>query len=131
MKPTPKEQERLTAFTAMGIVRCRKERGVPLNHPEAITYIADWYIEHGRDGRFVVEIRSGASQLLGRENVMDGVPEMADMIQVELIFPDGTELVIVCSPIKSGGVGIADSTAGATIDGGDTGDINTSRGNDA
>ena len=85
MNLTPKEQERLTVFMAAELARRRKERGVRLNHPEAVAYITDWCIERGRDGDSVAEIRSEASQLLGREDVMDGVPEMIDMIQVEQI----------------------------------------------
>jgi len=105
MKLTAKEQERLTVFTAAEVARRRKERGVPLNHPEAVAYISDWCIERGRDGDSVAEIRSGASKLLGREDVMDGVPEMIEMIQVEPVFPDGTKLVTVHDPIRSDRVG--------------------------
>ncbi|EMA09891.1 urease subunit gamma [Haloarcula vallismortis] len=124
MKLTAKEQERLTVFTAAEVARRRKERGVPLNHPEAVAYISDWCIERGRDGQSVAEIRSGASKLLGREDVMDGVPEMIDMIQVEPVFPDGTKLVTVHDPIRSDSVGSADDDESeeateATTDGGD------------
>ncbi|MEF8827555.1 MAG: urease subunit gamma [Haloarcula sp.] len=124
MKLTAKEQERLTVFTAAEVARRRKERGVPLNHPEAVAYISDWCIERGRDGQSVAEIRSGASKLLGREDVMDGVPEMIDMIQVEPVFPDGTKLVTVHDPIRSDSVGAADDDAEgaeAATDGGDDG----------
>jgi urease subunit gamma len=101
MKLTEKEQERLTVFTAAEVARRRKERGVLLNHPETVAYISDWCIERAREGQSVAEIRSGATQLLGREDVMDGVPEMVDMIQVEPVFPDGTKLVTVHDPIRS------------------------------
>ena len=117
MKLTPKEEERLTVFTAAEIARRRNERGVPLSHPEAVAYISDWCIERGRDGESVAEIRSGASQLLGRDDVMEGVPEMIGMIQVEPVFPDGTKLVTVHDPIRSDSVGAADTEAAAT-DGG-------------
>jgi len=123
MKLTAKEQERLTVFTAAEVARRRQERGVPLNHPEAVAYISDWCIERGRDGQSVAEIRSGASKLLGREDVMDGVPEMIDMIQVEPVFPDGTKLVTVHDPIRSDSVGSADDDveeAEAATDGGDS-----------
>jgi urease subunit gamma len=109
MKLTAKEQERLTLFTAAEVARRRKERGVVLNHPEAVAYISDWCIERARDGQSVAEIRSGASQLLGRDDVMEGVPEMIDMIQVEPVFPDGTKLVTVHDPIRSDSVGTADA----------------------
>ena len=104
MKLTAKERERLTLFTAAEVARRRKERNVPLNHPEAVAYISDWCIERARDGQSVAEIRSGASQLLGQEDVMDGVPSMIDMIQVEPVFPDGTKLVTVHDPIRSDSV---------------------------
>jgi urease subunit gamma len=123
MKLTAKEQERLTVFTAAEVARRRKDRGVPLNHPEAVAYISDWCIERGRDGQSVAEIRSGASKLLGREDVMDGVPEMIDMIQVEPVFPDGTKLVTVHDPIRSDSVGSADDDAEeaeAATDGGNS-----------
>ncbi|WP_256300907.1 urease subunit gamma [Haloarchaeobius salinus] len=109
MKLTAKEQERLTLFTAAEVARRRKERGVVLNHPEAVAYISDWCIERARDGQSVAEIRSGASQLLGRDDVMEGVPEMIGMIQVEPVFPDGTKLVTVHDPIRSDSVGTADT----------------------
>jgi urease subunit gamma len=114
MKLTPKEQERLTIFTAAEVARRREERGVLLNHPESVAYISDWCIERAREGQSVAEIRSGASQLLGRDDVMDGVPEMIEMIQVEPVFPDGTKLVTVHDPIRSDSVGTADSESEET-----------------
>jgi len=120
MKLTPKEEERLTIFTAAEVARRRKERGVLLNHPEAVAYVSDWCIERAREGQSVAEIRSGASRLLGRDDVMEGVPEMVDMIQVEPVFPDGTKLVTVHDPIRSDSVGGADgdAEAEAAADGG-------------
>lgn len=118
MKLTEKEQERLTTFTAAEVARGRKERGVILNHPEAVAYITDWCIERAREGQSVAEIRAGASQLLGREDVMDGVPGMIGMIQVEPVFPDGTKLVTVHDPIRSDTVSGAE-TDDETTDGGD------------
>jgi len=105
MKLTPKEEERLTVFTAAEVARRRKDRGVLLNHPETVAYISDWCIERAREGQSVAEIRSEATQILGREDVMDGVPEMIDMIQVEPVFPDGTKLVTVHDPIRVDSVG--------------------------
>ena len=101
MNLTPKEQERLTVFMAAELARRRKERGVALNHPEAVAYISDWVIEGARDGRSVAELQSEAAQLLSPADVMDGVPEMVDMIQVEPVFPDGTKLVTVHDPIRA------------------------------
>ncbi len=109
MNLTPKEEERLLTFMAAELARRRKDRGVVLNHPEAVAYISDWCVERARDGQSVAEIRAGASQLLGREDVMAGVPEMIDMIQVEPVFPDGTKLVTVHDPIRSDSVGTADT----------------------
>jgi urease subunit gamma len=100
MNLTPKEEERLTIFMAAELARRRKDRGVKLNHPEAVAYISDYVIEGARDGRSVAQLRSEATQLLSREDVMDGVPEMIPMIQVEPMFPDGTKLVTVHDPIR-------------------------------
>jgi len=108
MNLSPKEEERLTVFQAAELARRRKERGVVLNHPEAVAYISDWCFERARDGWDVAEIRAEATQLLGREDVMEGVPEMVDMIQVEPTFPDGTKLVTVHDPIRSDSVGGAE-----------------------
>ena len=131
MNLTPKEQERLTIFTAAEIARRRKERGVALNHPEAVAYISDWCIERARDGDSVAEIRAEATQLLSRADVMDGVPEMIDMVQVEPVFPDGTKLVTVHDPIRADGVteetetetetdgGVEGSSGTPSVDGGE------------
>ena len=110
MKLTPKEEERLTIFTAAEVARRRKERGVLLSHPETVAYISDWCIERAREGQSVAEIRAGATGLLGRDDVMEGVPEMIDMIQVEPMFPDGTKLVTVHDPIRADSVDGGDDT---------------------
>jgi len=109
MNLSPKEEERLTVFQAAELARRRKERGVALNHPETVAYISDWCFERARDGWDVAEIRAEATQLLGRDDVMEGVPEMVDMIQVEPTFPDGTKLVTVHDPIRSDSVGGAEA----------------------
>ena len=101
MNLTPKERERLTIFTAAELARRRKERGVKLNHPETVAYIADWVCEGAREGRSVAELRADATSLLTREDVMGGVPELVDMIQVEPMFPDGTKLVTIHDPIRA------------------------------
>ncbi|MBB6646032.1 urease subunit gamma [Halobellus ruber] len=122
MKLTPKEEERLTVFTAAEVARRRKERGVLLSHPETVAYISDWCIERAREGQSVAEIRSGATGLLGREDVMEGVPEMVDMIQVEPMFPDGTKLVTVHDPIRADSVGSEDGAGDDTNTDGDGGE---------
>ncbi|MHC3436790.1 urease subunit gamma [Natrialbaceae archaeon A-gly3] len=101
MNLSPKEQERLTIFMAAELARRRKERGVALNHPETVAYISDWACERAREGMSVAEIRKEATMLLTREDVMDGVPEMVDMVQVEPMFPDGTKLVTIHEPIRA------------------------------
>ncbi|PSP32617.1 urease subunit gamma [Halobacteriales archaeon QH_10_67_22] len=101
MNLTPKERERLTVFMAAELARTRMDRGVALNHPETVAYISDWCIERARDGWSVAKIQAEATQLLDPDDVMDGVPSMVDMIQVEPVFPDGTKLVTVHDPIRS------------------------------
>ena len=101
MMLSPKEMERLTVFMAAELARRRKDRGVTLNHPETVAYISDWVCEGARDGKSVSQLRAEATQLLTREDVMDGVPEMVDMVQVEPVFPDGTKLVTIHDPIRA------------------------------
>jgi len=101
MRLTPTETERLTVFMVAELARRRRERGVALNHPETVAYISDWACERARDGMSVAEIRAEATTLLTREDVMDGVPEMIDMVQVEPTFPDGTKLVTIHDPIRA------------------------------
>jgi urease subunit gamma len=100
MQLTPKDRERLTVFQVAELARRREERGVRLNHPEAVGYIADWVFERAREGESVADIRAEATTLLGREDVMEGVPGMVDVVQVEPTFPDGTKLVTVHDPIR-------------------------------
>ena len=101
MNLSPKEKERLTVFMAAELARRRKERGVKLNHPETVAYISDWACERAREGMSVAEIRREATTLLTREDVMDGVPEMVGIVQVEPMFPDGTKLVTIHDPIRA------------------------------
>jgi len=112
MKLTPKEEERTTVFTVAEMARRRKERGVKLNHPEAVAYITDWVCERARDGDDVAEIRDEATTLLGEDDVMEGVPSMVEMIQVEPVFPDGVKLVTVHDPIRAGGPAEGDGDDG-------------------
>jgi urease subunit gamma len=100
MNLTPKEEERVQLFSVAQMARRRKERGVRLNHPESVAYIADWVCEGAREGKSVAELRSEATQLLTRADVMEGVSEIIDMVQVEPVFPDGTKLVTVHDPIR-------------------------------
>ena len=99
---TPTEMERLTIFTAAEIARRRHAKGMKLNHPETVAYIADEIVEGAREGRSVAELISFGSTLLTTDDVMPGVVELIPMIQVEGTFPDGTKLVTIHDPIRSG-----------------------------
>lgn len=100
MRLTPREKDKLLISVAAMVARRRMERGVKLNHPEAIALISDYILEGARDGRSVVELMQSGSQVLSRDDVMEGIPEMIDDIQVEATFPDGTKLVTVHRPIR-------------------------------
>ncbi len=99
MRLTPHEQERLLLSYAAELARRRRARGLRLNHPEAIAVIADHILEGARDGRTVAELMASGREGLGRDDVMEGVPEMLAEVQVEATFPDGTKLVTVHQPI--------------------------------
>lgn len=99
MRLTPHEQERLLLSYAAELARRRRARGLRLNHPEAIAVIADHILEGARDGRTVAELMAPGREVLGRDDVMEGVPEMLAEVQVEATFPDGTKLVTVHQPI--------------------------------
>ncbi|MFC9974847.1 urease subunit gamma [Spirillospora sp. NPDC127200] len=96
---TPHEQERLLLHVAAQVARDRRARGLRLNHPEATALIAVHIMEGARDGRTVAELMESGRTVLAREDVMDGVPEMLDAVQMEATFPDGTKLVTVHRPI--------------------------------
>lgn len=100
MHLSAREQEKLLIVVAADLARRRKERGLKLNHPEAVSYITAEVMEGARDGRTVAELMSSGTQILTREDVMDGVAEMIPDIQVEATFPDGTKLVTVHDPIQ-------------------------------
>jgi urease subunit gamma len=100
MHLTPREQEKLLIFTAAELARRRQARGLKLNHPEAVALITAELLEGIRDGRTVSELMESGLGILGRDEVMDGVPEMIDEVQVEGTFPDGTKLVTVHRPIR-------------------------------
>ncbi|GIH47450.1 urease subunit gamma [Microbispora rosea] len=99
MRLTPHEQERLLIHVAAGVARERKERGLRLNHPEATALIASFLLEGARDGRSVADLMDAGRKVLRREDVMEGVPEMLESVQIEATFPDGTKLVTVHNPI--------------------------------
>lgn len=99
MELTPREKDKLLIFTAGLVAERRKARGLKLNYPEAVAYISAALLEGARDGQTVAELMSYGTTLLGRVDVMEGVPEMIPEIQVEATFPDGTKLVTVHQPI--------------------------------
>jgi urease subunit gamma len=99
MDLTPREKDKLLIFTAALLAERRKARGLKLNHPEAVAFISAGVLEGARDGKSVAELMSYGRTLLGRNEVMEGVPEMIPDIQVEATFPDGTKLVTVHNPI--------------------------------
>ena len=100
MHLTPRERDKLLVAMAAVVARRRLERGVKLNHPEAIALITDHVVEGARDGRTVAELMQAGSQVIRRDQVMDGIAEMIDEVQVEATFPDGTKLVTVHHPIR-------------------------------
>ena len=100
MHLTAREQEKLLITVAADVARRRKERGVKLNHPEAVALITDFILEGARDGKTVAELMQTGAQVLTRAQVMDGIPEMIHDVQVEATFPDGTKLVTVHEPIR-------------------------------
>ena len=99
MELSPREKDKLLLFTAAMLAQQRKDRGVKLNHPEAVAYISAAILEGARDGRSVADLMSYGGELLFRDDVMEGIPEMIHEVQVEATFPDGTKLVTVHNPI--------------------------------
>jgi len=99
MELTPREKDKLLVFTAALLAERRKAKGLKLNYPEAVAYITAAIMEGAREGRSVSELMGWGATLLGRDEVMEGVPEMIPEIQVEATFPDGTKLVTVHHPI--------------------------------
>lgn len=100
MNLTQREQEKLLIVVAADVARRRKERGLKLNHPEAVALLTDFLMEGARDGKSVAQLMSEGVEVLGRDDVMEGVPEMIPDVQVEATFPDGTKLVTVHNPIR-------------------------------
>ena len=100
MELTPREKDKLLIFTAALLAERRKDKGLKLNYPEAVAYISAAIMEGAREGKTVAQLMSEGTQLLGREDVMEGIAEMIHDVQVEATFPDGTKLVTVHNPIS-------------------------------
>ena len=100
MNLTPREKDKLLVAMAAVVARKRLDRGVKLNHPEAIALITDFVVEGARDGKSVADLMRDGASVLSRDQVMDGIAEMIHDVQVEATFPDGTKLVTVHDPIR-------------------------------
>lgn len=100
MNLTPREKDKLLIAMAANVARRRLERGVKLNHPEAIALITDFVVEGARDGRSVADLMEAGAHVVTRGQVMEGIAEMIPDVQVEATFPDGTKLVTVHQPIR-------------------------------
>ena len=100
MRLTQHEQERLLITVAADVAERRRARGLKLNHPEAVAILTSFVLEGARDGRTVAELMASGRDVLGRDDVMSGVPEMVESVQVEATFPDGTKLVTIHGPIR-------------------------------
>ena len=99
MELTPRDKDKLLLFTAALLAERRKARGLKLNYPEAVALISAEIMEGAREGRTVAELMSAGTEILTRDDVMDGVADMIHEVQVEATFPDGTKLVTVHDPI--------------------------------
>lgn len=100
MQLSSHEQERLLVHVAAQVALARQARGLRLNHPEAVAVLTSWVYEAARDGRTVVDLMDAGTRVLGRADVMDGVAELIDEVQIEATFPDGTKLVTLHEPIR-------------------------------
>lgn len=99
MELTPRDKDKLLLFTAALLAERRRAKGLKLNYPEAVALISAAIMEGAREGRSVAEMMGAGTEILGRDDVMEGVAEMVDEVQVEATFPDGTKLVTVHNPI--------------------------------
>lgn len=99
MNLTPQEKDKLLIFSAAQLAERRLDRGLKLNYPETVAYLSFQVLEGARDGKSVSELMSEGTNWLSREQVMEGIPEMVDEVQIEAIFPDGTKLVTIHNPI--------------------------------
>lgn len=100
MNLTPREKDKLLIAVAAMVARARLARGVKLNYPESIALISDFVVEGARDGKSVAELISEGGMVLKQTQVMEGIPEMIQELQVEATFPDGTKLVPIHNPIR-------------------------------
>jgi urease subunit gamma len=100
MHLAPRETEKLMIVVAADLARRRQARGLKLNYPESVAIISYEIMEGARDGKTVSELMSYGTTILSRADVMDGIPEMIQEVQVEATFPDGTKLVTVHHPIR-------------------------------
>jgi urease subunit gamma len=100
MNLTPREKDKLMIALAALVARGRLARGVKLNYPESIALMTDFVMESARDGKSVAELMSEGGRILTRDQVMEGIPEMIQQVEVEATFPDGTKLVTVHNPIR-------------------------------
>ncbi|PRY25217.1 urease subunit gamma [Aliiruegeria haliotis] len=100
MNLTPREKDKLLVSLAAMVARNRLERGVKLNHPEAIALITDYVVEGARDGRSVADLMEAGASVVRADQCMDGIAEMIHEVQVEATFPDGTKLVTVHHPLR-------------------------------
>ena len=100
MMLVPREVDKMMIWTAAQIAEGRKKRGIKLNHPETVAYIANYVVEGAREGKSVAELMKSAREVLTRNGVMEGVPELIHTVQVEATFPDGTKLVTVHDPVQ-------------------------------
>ena len=99
MHLTPREIDKLMVFVAADVARRRRDRGLKLNYPEAMALITAELLEGARDGQSVADLMQYGKQILGRDDVMEGIPEMIAEVQVEATFPDGTKLITVHEPL--------------------------------
>ena len=100
MMLAPREIDKMMIWTAAQIAEGRKKKGIKLNYPETIAYVANFVVEGAREGKGVAELMKSAREILTRNDVMEGVPEMIHTVQVECTFPDGTKLVTVHDPVQ-------------------------------
>ena len=100
MQLTEREQEKMIVSLAAMIAQRRKDKGLKLNHPESVAIITDYILEGAREGKSVADLMNEGAKVLTRDDVMEGVPEMIPMIQVEATFVDGTKLVTIHDPIR-------------------------------
>lgn len=115
MQLSPHEQERLLVHVAADVARQRRQRGLRLNHPEAVAVLTAWVFEAARDGRSVADIMSAGREVLSTDDVIDGVDHLIEELQVEATFPDGTKLVTLHGPIQPGAEGATDAPSAAGV----------------